>query len=293
MDARKRYRALFEGNEIHIQPAIYDPLVARIAEDVGFKCVGLGGYAMGAHLAVSEPLVSLDEIARITRSVRLVCKLPIMADAGAGFGEPLHVMHTTRVLEAAGATSMHIEDQIYPKRVHYHKAVEHIIPLDEMLMKIRAAVSARTDPDFSICARTDAMRTDGYEEGIRRARAFMEAGADSIMLFPNNDEETKRAPRDLPGVPLIYVNSTGNKFGRGVYPAQQLQEWGWKFVSDAISTVNVTAHAVREFMTTLKNTGQSGLRHEEVVKWRSEVERTIGLNELYKIEAETVEKASH
>ena len=113
------------------------------------------------------------------------------------------------------------------------------------------------------------------------------------MLSPNNDEETKRAPRDLPGVPLIYVNSTGNKFGRGVYPAQQLQEWGWKFVSDAISTVNVTAHAVREFMTRMKNTGESGLRHDEVVKWRTEVERTIGLNELYKIEAETVEKAPH
>lgn len=293
MEVRKRYRALINEPGCHIQPALYDPLAARIAEDVGFKCVGLGGYAMGAHLAISEPLVSLDEIARITRSIALVCKLPIMADAGAGFGEPLHVMHTTRVLEQAGAASLHIEDQIYPKRVHYHKAVEHIVPIDEMVMKIRAAVQARQDPDFVVCARTDAMRTDGYDEGIKRARAFMEAGADSIMLFPNNEEETKATPRDLPGVPLMYVNSTGNKFGRGVFSAQQLEEWGWKFVSDAISTVNVTAHAVREFMTTLKNTGLSGLDEKEVVHWRTEVERTIGLNELYKIEAETVEKGVH
>jgi methylisocitrate lyase len=269
---------------------VYDPLGARIAEDVGFKCIGLGGYAMGAHLAISEPLCSLDEIARITRSVSLVCKIPVMTDAGAGYGEPLHVMHTVRVLEAAGAGALHIEDQVYPKRVHYHKAVEHVISIEDMVMKIRAAVNARRDPDFVICARTDSMRTHGYEEGIRRARLYMAAGADMIQLFPNDERETRAAPQDLPGVPLIYVNSTGNKFGRGVFPAQQLGDWGWKFVSDAISTVNVTAHAVRDFMMTLKTTGSSGLKHEEAVNWRSEVERTIGLNELYRIEEETVEQ---
>ena len=79
------------------------------------------------------------------------------------------------------------------------------------------------------------------------------------MLFPNDEAETQLAPKDLPGVPLVYVNSTGNSFGRGVFPAGRLQEWGWKIVYDAISSVNVTARAMREFMSTLKATGESGL----------------------------------
>jgi methylisocitrate lyase len=256
---------------------------------VGIECVGLGGYAVGAHLAVTEPLTSLDEFARIGRSVSLVSKLPFMIDAGAGYGEPLHVMHTMRVIEQSGAAAMHIEDQIYPKRVSYHRAMEHVIPLDEMVAKIKACVAARKDPDFVICARTDTMRTDGYDEGIRRSAALMEAGADMIMIFPNNEEETKRAPKDLPGVPLFYVNSTGNKFGRGVYPAKQLEDWGWRMVSDAISTVNVAARAIRNLMLDLKNTGSSNLDHDEIVKVREDIERTIGLNELYKLEDATVE----
>lgn len=288
-----KYRDLVNGSAFTVQPAVYDPLGARIAQDVGHKCVGLGGYAMGAHLAISEPLVSLDQVARIARDVATVCSIPFMVDAGAGWGEPLHVMHTVRVLEASGASALHIEDQIYPKRVSYHKALEHVIPLEDMLMKIRACVKARKSRDFVICARTDTMRTDGYDEGIRRARAFMEAGADMIMLFPNNTDETVATPKDLPGVPLMYVNSTGNKFGRGVFPADQLEEWGWRMVSDAISTVNVTARAVRELMVSLKETGSSGLRHDDVVTVRAEVERTIGLSELYKIEEETVEKRPH
>jgi methylisocitrate lyase len=132
------------------------------------------------------------------------------------------------------------------------------------------------------------MRTDGYEEGIRRARAYLEAGADAILMFPNNEAETIQAPKDLPGVPLVYVNSTGNRFGRGVFPAPQLEQWGWKIVFDAISAINVTAAAMRHYLETLVRTGESGLRHEDVVEVRKQVEKTIGLEELYKLEQQTV-----
>lgn len=288
MNVRKKFRQMLAEPGILVQPAIYDPLGARIAQEAGIRCIGLGGYAMGAHLAITEPLVSLDEAARITRQIMAVANLPIMVDAGAGWGEPLHVMHTLRTLEQAGAASLHIEDQYYPKRVSYHRGVEEVIPAEEMVGKIKACVSARTDPDFVIVARTDAMRTDGYDEGIKRARAYIEAGADAILCFPNDEEETIRAPKDLPGVPLVYVNSTGNSFGRGVFPAPQLEAWGWKIVFDAISAINVTAGAMRTYLSTLAATGDSGLRHEEVATVRKAVERTIGLEELYKLEDETV-----
>lgn len=289
--ARERFRELLERPGLVPQPVVYDPLGARIAEEVGFEGLGLGGYAMGAHLASTEPLLSLEDVAAITRRITGASSLPLMVDAGAGWGEPLHAMHTVRVLEQAGAASIHIEDQIFPKRVHYHKGIEHIIGVDEMVAKLRAAVAGRRDPNFVIVARTDAMRTDDYDEGIRRAAAYVEAGAEVVMLFPNNADEARRAPRDLPGVPLVYVNSTGNRLGRGVFGVSDLEEWGWKFVNDAITTINVAGRAMREFLSDWKENGEPGVDAEEMVRVRKEIEDTIGLDEYYRIEEETVEHA--
>lgn len=287
--ARARFRALVARPGIISQPVVYDALTARIAEDLGFEAIALGGYAMGAHLATSEPLLSLEDVATLTRYVSMASALPVMVDAGAGYGEPVHVMHTVKVLEHAGAASVHMEDQIFPKRVHYHKGVEHVIPVDEMVTKLKAAIRARRDPDFVIVARTDAMRTDGYDEGIRRARAYMDAGADMIMMFPNNESETRQAPKDLPGVPLIYVNSEGNRLNRGVFALQDLESWGWKVASDAITTVNVVARAVREVLTNLRQTGRTGLVQEEMIPVRKFIEDTIGLDRYYALEEATVE----
>lgn len=287
--AARRFRELVERPGIIVQPAVFDPFTARVAEDLGFEAMAMGGYAMGAHLATSEPLLSLGDVATCVRYVTRAVNVPVMVDVGSGWGEPLHVLHTVRVLEHSGAASIHIEDQIFPKRAHYHKGVEHVIPIGEMLHKIRAAVSGRSDPDFAIVARTDAMLTDGYEEGIRRARAFVEAGADLIMLFPNDESETRRAPKDLSGVPLVYVNSEGNRLGRGVFSASQLENWGWKVAYDAITTINVTARAIRDTLRTLKETGSTGLAQGEMIATRQFVEDTLGLHRYYEIEAATVE----
>lgn len=283
------YRQLLAEPGIIVQPSLADPLSARIAEAAGFRALSLGGYAMGAHRAVTEPLLSLEEVAQMMRNIRAVTQLPVMVDAGAGWGEPIHVAHTVRVLEQAGASSLHLEDQQFPKRAHYHKGVEHVVPLDEFLVKLKTALAARRDPNFVICARTDSMRTHGYEEGIRRARACFEAGADLVKVFPNNDEEAEAAPRDLPGIPLVYVNSTGNDQGRGVYPAQRLQDWGWKVVYDSISVTNIIFVAVKDFLARFQRTGYPDFGDTDVVEIRKGVEATIGLNDLYEIEAATVE----
>jgi methylisocitrate lyase len=156
--------------------------------------------------------------------------------------------------------------------------------------KVKAAVQARSDPDFVIVARTDAMRTDGYQAGIERARAYMAAGADMIMLFPNTEHETRRAPGDLPGVPLIYVNSEGNRAGRGIYSSAELEGWGWRVVYDAITVINVTARGVREALVRLRRDGSTGLDQAEMIEVRQFVEDVIGLGDLYLIEAATVEQ---
>ena len=235
-----RFRRLLERPGLIVAPICFDPLTSRIAAEVGFECVALGGYALGSHLATSEPLLTMTEVVETARRIANAVDVPLKVDAGAGYGDPLHVMRTVREFEAAGVAAIHIEDQVFPKRAHYHRDYrEHTIPAEEMATKIRFACQARRDPDFVIIARTDSMRTHGYEEGVRRANLYAEAGADLAMLFPNNDEEARRAPRDCK-VPLNYVNSSGNRVGRPVYNTRELEAMGYKIVSDAIGVIITT-----------------------------------------------------
>jgi len=287
-EATTAFRKMIAEPGCEIQPAIYNPLSARIAETAGFKALCLGGYAMGAHTAITEPLLGVEDVAHMVRGVRLVSALPLMVDAGAGWGDPMHVMHAVKALEAAGASSLHIEDQYFPKRARYHMGVEEVIPMEEMIQKIHAATQARRDKNFVICARTDAMRTHGYAEGIRRCNAYVEAGADMIMIFPDDEEQTRNARRDVPDVPLVYVNSTGNKFNRGVYTRQQLTDWGYKILYDAISSINVTARALFAYYQHLQPTGEHGLDNDEMVHIRASVERAIGLEDMYRLEQATL-----
>ena len=283
-----RFRAIISQPGCVIQPAIFNPLSAKIAQACGFDALCLGGYAMGAHTAITEPLMSLEEVAQCVRGVRQVSDLPLMVDAGAGWGDPLHVMRTVKVLEQAGASSLHLEDQFFPKRARYHMGVEEVISMEEMIQKIHAACQARQDPDFVIVVRTDAMRTHGYAEGIRRCNAYVQAGADMIMIFPDSDQDTKNARHDIPDVPLVYVNSTGNKFNRGVYTRDQLDEWGYKILYDAISSVNVVARTLFAYYSKLNSTGEHGLDNDEMVQIRARVEKAIGLEDMYKLEQATL-----
>ncbi len=112
----------------------------------------------GAHLAVTEPLMTLTEQAEVGARIARSVDLPLICDADAGYGEPVRAMHTVRTFEKAGVAGIHIEDQVFPKRASYHTGLEHVIPLDEFLDKMKYALQARTDPDFLIIGRTDASR---------------------------------------------------------------------------------------------------------------------------------------
>ncbi|HEV1995012.1 MAG TPA: isocitrate lyase/PEP mutase family protein [Candidatus Acidoferrum sp.] len=282
------FREMLKAPGIIHAPIAYDPLTARIAERVGFRCLDLGGYALGASSCVAEPLLSLEEVLRATRRITAAVAIPLMVDGGAGYGEPAHVIRTVQELERAGAAAVHLEDQVYPKRIHYHKGVEHVISAGEMCQKIRCAVRARRDPDFVIAARTDAMRTDGFAEGVRRANLYAEAGADMVMIFPNTSEEARKGPAEV-RAPLIYVNSEGNRLGRPIFAAGELEAMGYKMLNDAISAIAVMFKSVSELFLRLKETGRTGMDQAVFVKIRKEIEDTIGLEEYYRIEEETVE----
>jgi methylisocitrate lyase len=268
---------------------IWDPYTARVAEALGIPCVHIGGYQLGAHYVISEPLVSLTELATSTRYIASAVKIPVIVDAGAGFGEPLHVMRTVREIERAGAAGLHIEDQIYPKRVHYHKGIEHVVPRGEMVAKIKAALAARSNPDFLIMARTDAMHTEGYEEGVARANLYLEAGADMVMVFPDTMEEALKAPKDIDG-PLAYTNSEGNMLRRPLFSTREFAEVGYKLSTYPTALLCPVTQTIKHVVNSLLTTGVSGNDPEEMIPWRKEVEDLIGLEEMYKIESDTVER---
>jgi methylisocitrate lyase len=287
----KLFREMLASPGIIHAPIAYDPISARIAQRVGFRCLDLGGYALGASSCVPEPLLSLEEVLIATRRITAAVDIPLMVDGGAGFGDATHVIRAIRELERAGAAAVHIEDQVYPKRVHYHKGTEHVISAEEMCEKIQYAARARRDPDFVIAARTDAMRTHDYAEGIRRAILYIQAGADMVMVFPNTREEALQAPRDV-AAPLIYVNSEGNRLKRPIFPIDELEATGYKMVNDAISSISVAYNSIYELFSRLKATGRTGMDQAAAIKTRKDIEDTMGLDEYYRIEEETVEARS-
>jgi 2-methylisocitrate lyase-like PEP mutase family enzyme len=282
-------RALLDRPEIIACPIVYNPLSARIAKSVSFEMLGVGGYALGANLMIPEPLLTLTECVEHARSIVAAVELPVVVDAGAGFGSPVHVQRTVREFERVGVAGIHLEDQVYPKRVHYHKGIEHIVPASEMADKIAAAVDARHSAYFVLVARTDAMATDGYDEAIRRANLYVEAGADLVLCWPNTLEEAKAAPRDI-AAPTVYGVSEGNRLGRPRSSVSELEDMGYKVVRNPHLATLAQYQAVRTALRQWHDTGQSSDAPEEMVRTRKEIEDLLGLDALYDLESATVER---
>lgn len=290
--ATTRLRRLFTEKAFVYLPAVYYPLGGRMVQDIGFDAAYIGGYVTGGSRAVSEPLLTMSEQVETAEGVARSIDIPTVCDAGAGFGEPLHVTRTVRAFIQSGVGGIHIEDQLYPKRAHYHKYVAHAIPVEEFRGKIRWACRERDklDKDFWIIARSDTCRFEGLDEAVRRVNCGADEGADMGMLFPTNDEEAIRAPKEAK-IPLVYVQSRGNRDGRPVYPLKQLEDMGYAACIDAQIFLMVSFHYARKALRELKETGDyTGMTQQDALDVRQEIEDLIGLEEFYAIEEDTVEE---
>lgn len=291
MKATAQLRRLLEEKEFIYMPAVYDGLGGRLVQALGMDAAYVGGYVTGGSRAVSEPLLTLTEQVDTAAAVARTIALPVVCDAGAGFGEPLHVTRTVREFLNAGIAGIHIEDQLFPKRAHYHKYVAHAIPAGELVDKIHWACRTRDDlePDFLIIARTDTVRFEGLAEGVKRINACAEAGADMGLLFPTNDEQAAAAP-ELCDIPLLYVQSRGNREGRPLYTMRQLQDMGYAACIDAQLVLLASLHAARAALEEVRDTGSyTGMSFDDMVAARQSVEDLIGLDTFYEIEEQTVE----
>jgi methylisocitrate lyase len=286
-----RLRALLQQKTFLHMPAVYDALGARQVQQAGFEAVYCGGYVSGASRAVSEPLLTMTEQIAIAADAASGVDIPMVIDGGAGFGEPLHTMRTVRECIHNGIAGIHIEDQLYPKRAHYHTYHVHEIPPEEFAQKIRYACAERDrqDGDFVIIARSDACREHGLAEAANRVNRGADVGADLGLLFPRSPQETEQAPK-VCRVPLVYVMSRGNRDGRPIFSRQELQQMGYVAIIDAQVVMLCAFVAQQKMLKELRGTGSyTGLSNEENVRARKDIEDLIGLEEFYEIERQTVE----
>ena len=284
-------RKLLSSSGFIYMPSAYDAIGGRLIASLGFAAVYVGGFVTGGSRCTSEPLLTMDEQVRVAGDVAVAVPVPVVADGGAGFGEPLHTMRAVREFIRAGVAGIHIEDQLYPKRAHYHKYVAHVTPRDEFVAKIGYACRQRaeSDPDFVIIARSDACSFEGLQEAIDRIN-LAAVGADLGLVFPRNDEELRRAPK-LTKLPLVYVLSRGNRDQRPLPTTTELETMGYKACIDAVTSIIVAFTAMKRAFTEVRETGTfTGLSVHECVDARQQIEDLLGLEQFYAIEEQTVEK---
>lgn len=280
-DTRQRFRDALDDDRTLFAPLCLDPLAARLAADAGFRAGYLSGGALGFQYAVGEALLSYSEIADAARRITARSDLPLIVDGGVGFGDAVHMARATSLFEATGAVAVEYEDQVAPKRLHHHIGVEHLVPVEEMVGKIRAAAGARNDDRFLIIARTGGFRHEGFEAGIERLAAYRDAGADLLMAFCKDDDLRPVADR-LPEVPLATIA------GLDHHTDDEWRDFGWKLVIDAFTpqalAIDHTARAYRDFMTN----GRTGVEIDGMGLHRRLVE-LCGLDEFLDIERATTE----
>jgi len=206
MSRARQFRELLQRDGLTIAPGAYDCITARTIAQAGFGAVYMTGAGTAATLGYPDyGLVTMSEMADNAGRIAAAVDVPVIADADTGYGNELNATRTVREYERRGVAGLHIEDQGFPKKCG-HLDNKTIVPLDEFLAKVRAAVAARSDSDFVVIARTDSRAVLGFDEAIRRANAAVAAGADMVFVeAPQTLEEVAAVPRLVKGPCLINV----------------------------------------------------------------------------------------
>ncbi|QBD83499.1 isocitrate lyase/PEP mutase family protein [Ktedonosporobacter rubrisoli] len=275
---------MLEEPGLLLAPGAYDALSARLIAQAGFPLAYMTGFGTAASV-LGQPdvgLVTMSEM--VTRAAALTAvmgKRPLIADADTGYGSPLNVRRTVREYERAGVAALHLEDQAWPKKCG-HLGGKQVIPLEDMVQKIRAAVDAREDPDFIIIGRTDANGVLGFAEALRRAQAYYEAGADMLLIeAPKSLEEIQKIAETFQGVPLVFNWVESGK--TPLLPLEKIQQLGFKVIIFSVSLLFAATHNILALLDLLKRGETSAAFAEHMVSF-SQFTKHIGLAEIEALE---------
>ncbi len=282
MNSRQTLRQLLKRDKLLVAPGCFDGLSARLVEEAGFEAAYLSGGAVARSMGIPDiGLVTLSESIDRAAQVVATVRIPIIADADTGYGNAVNLVRTVREFERAGVAAIHIEDQITPKRCG-HLDGKEVIPMAEMEKKLQAALATRTDPDFCIIARTDARGVNGFDDAIKRGRAFAKLGVDAIFVeAPQSEEELAEIPRRISDVPILVNVFKGGK--TPMLPMQRLQEMGYRIAIYPSETQRAAIHAMRKTLDTLKREGTTESIDDSLTTFK-ERDRVVGLDDWQKIE---------
>lgn len=250
---RRRLRDLIAGGRLVVAPGAHNGLSAKLVERAGFPAVYMSGSGVANTLTggADVGLLTLTEMAQMARFVSQAVDVPVISDADTGYGNAVNVMRTVREFEATGVAAIHIEDQVSPKRCG-SVAGKEVIPAEEMVGRIRAAIESRGDPEFLIIARTDARGPLGLDEAIRRGRLYAETGAD--MIFPDallSEEEYARFAREVPGPKLFNLGGYGKKRTTPKMAFATIEEMGYALTILPLAALRAGVRAMMDFLSEL------------------------------------------
>lgn len=281
-------RDMISGDKVVPATVVFNQIMAKLAEQAGFPALYLGGGTLGYVKTTLEANLNITEMCQLGVEIGAACPLPMILDAAAGFGDPMHIHHSVSMAEAAGFVAIEIEDQILPKRAHHHVGIEHMIPLELMVAKVKEAVAARRG-DMLIIARTNGMRASDYDDAVRRAEAYRKAGADVLMLGPNTPDDYRFLGERLEP-PLMYNARSGGLQGTGM-TLDELASLGCRLFVDSAHPFLAGYRAWKQcYESMTKDMLDPGMSAEEAKAVDKEMKETIGLEAMLEIEKRTVEK---
>jgi 2,3-dimethylmalate lyase len=283
VDGPRQLRELLSAGQPILAPGVYDALGARLVQEAGFNAVYMTGFGTAAS-RLGRPdvgLLTMTEMVDNARGIARAVQLPLIADADTGYGNAINVVRTVQEFEQAGVAAIHLEDQVAPKRCG-HLDGKQIVPMDEMLSKIRAAVAARTAPELVLVARTDAAAVEGIDVAIDRARHYHDVGADVLFVEAATSEaDIERVASKLADVPLLFNWVEGGK--TPAIPYDRLRELGFAIVIFPLTTLLTAMTSMRRALAQIKDAGTPTELLEEMPSFSAFTE-FIGLGEIQALE---------
>lgn len=254
MKKTTRFKKYILADEILVLPVVHDALCARIAEESGFNAICAAGYANSAAM-LGKPdvsLLTLTEMVDCAGRIADAVNIPVFADGDTGHGNVTNVIRTVELHEKAGVAGLLLEDQVEPKRCG-HMSGKQVIPVDEMVAKLEAALDARSDNDFVIMARTDAIAVNGIDDAIERANIYQESDVDIIFVeAPKSIEQMRRITTEIKAPTLANMIPGGKT---PILSAKELQELGYAAVAYPTACTYTIAKAVKDLFEELHRTG--------------------------------------
>ncbi|GAA5233384.1 isocitrate lyase/PEP mutase family protein [Verticiella sediminum] len=276
-------RRLILAPELLVMPGAYDPLSARVVEQAGFPAIQCSGFGMSVtRLGLPDyGFLSMSDMLAATQPIVDAVAIPVMADGDTGFGNAVNAWYAVRAFERIGCAGVNIEDQQAPKRCG-HLDGKTVLPIEEAVAKIRACAQARTDPDFVINARTDALAIGGLEDVVRRGNAYLQAGAAMVFIDGMTDKSLAReAVQRIHGPVAINVVEGGKSPDRFTFA--EMQDMGIARVSLPGTLLMAGIHAMQAALSALRRDGQTGSPDVPLASFDT-LKRLAGFEQVFALE---------